>query len=774
MIFQISNKSPKLREAYLTRQLKFRVGLIVVLTFLPLLILAQTSDYDNISLSDIQHTTLSSTKINGSNNTQNQLMVGAILVYQTSEGRYGKMQITHYGYDLILKWTTFNANGTSYTAGSNLKIRGTYACDLDLGRESDTSSDFWWEQVTSIERYLSPEHGTRFAIFHSATLDTIIFAKRDLSDTMIPTVFQGFNIKLNSGAGEGQILFGDTAHNLGLDDMYIDVPDMVVCAWYTAWIQIHMYLNSMNMNNFSYAWSSEKGGCLKLAVTFEEEGHEILGAWHGDIWDAQLIIYIIPYIGDYQCLHWKVEADFTFSWEIYGIPESWFVNKGNLQDKLEKGICYSLSNSIDELMLDLLFIGGMKSNESAKYYQVSITDNRAMFVLSPLSPSRTVRDIYVLFDHIDVHNDEDTFADGELHFMGEVNGNSTEWSDEFSVGSGSTIYLNGLQWQRRVSLVSEQVLSLHFEGYDSDVTENESLGTIDLTFTGPNWNVQYNIQQARSSNGDFTLYYWIVDAKTPVSYKHLQVKFDRIDVNDDEDPHGSGELFFRGSVNDQLTGKSGQFDRDSHTKIYLGGSGRWHKTVYVPANGSLQIHFSGYDDDWPDSDDSLGEITVNYNQVDNWGIGCHQQESSNGDFVLNYRVIDLDAKPPNNYDRFVVTFKKIEVYDDEDNAGSGELFFYGAVNCDYTSRSNQMDLNSGSSRNLVGGNWFKRVRVDPYNGIIAIFFTGYDEDVTTIETLGDINVTHSTQDNWGLNQTHVVLSTNGDFTLMYTVEREQQ
>ena len=85
-----------------------------------------------------------------------------------------------------------------------------------------------------------------------------------------------------------------------------------------------------------------------------------------------------------------------------------------------------------------------------------------------------------------------------------------------------------------------------------------------------------------------------------------------------------------------------------------------------------------------------------------------------------------------------------------------------------------MDLNSGSSRNLVGGNWFKRVRVDPYNGIIAIFFTGYDEDVTTIETLGDINVTHSTQDNWGLNQTHVVLSTNGDFTLMYTVEREQQ
>lgn len=753
-----------------------RLSWLSILWFMPSLVMGQPADYNQITLADIQKSSLSSDKINGSNNNQNQLTPGTILVYQTSEGRYGKMQIKQYGYDLYLKWLTYNANGTTYSSGNNLKIRGTWYCDLDLGRESDISSDFWWQQSTPVERFLVPENGAKFARFQPTRLDTFIFAKRDLSDTMIPFVFQGFTIKLNSGAGEGQVLFGANAHDLGIDDMYIDVPDFVKQDWQTLWIAVHLYLNHMNSDTLAYAWSAERGGCLKLTVTFEEDGHEILGAWHGDIWDAQLIIYLIPFIDDYHCLHWNVEADFVFSWEIYGIPESWFVSKSELQGKLERAICYSLSNAVDQLMLNLLFIGGLKSNAAAKYYQTQIIDDRAMFVLSPLAPPRLVRELLVLFDHIAVHDDEDPFAGGELHFQGEVNRISTQWSDEIGSSSGSTIYLTGDQWQRRISLVRDQNLSIHFEGYDADDPDaDDSLGKIDLLFSPPDWGVQYQLQQSRSSNGDFTLFYWIVDAQTPTGYKRLQVKFDRIDLNDDEDPNGSGELFFNGAVNDQPTGNSGQFDRDSGTKIYLGGRDRWQKTVYVPSNGNLHLQFQGYDDDWPDSDDSLGKIDVIYNQANDWGLGCHQQPSSNKDFALNYRVIDLDAKPPADYERFVVTFKKIEVHNDEDGAGSGELFFYGAVNCDYTSLSNQMDLNSGSSRDLVGGNWFKRVRVRAYNGgVINIFFTGYDDDATTVDSLGDIFVSHSAQDNWGLNQTHRVRSSNGDFTLTYTVEREFQ
>jgi len=121
-----------------------------------------------ISLADIMAASLSSAKINGSNNASNQIPIGTILLYQTNEGRYGKLEIVSYGYDLTVKWTTYNPDGSVYSEGDNLVIHGTCSCDLDLGVESSTSSDFWWEQVTAVERYLVPENGARFAVYGAA------------------------------------------------------------------------------------------------------------------------------------------------------------------------------------------------------------------------------------------------------------------------------------------------------------------------------------------------------------------------------------------------------------------------------------------------------------------------------------------------------------------------------------------------------------------------------------------------------------------------------
>jgi hypothetical protein len=600
---------------------------------------------------------------------------------------------------------------------------------------------------------------------------TVVFDRRDMADTLIPIFFEGFDMKLSSGSGEGQVLLGETAHSLGFDDIYLDIPDIVIRDWYTFGIMVHLYLNSLNLENYDFRWSNDKGGCLSFSITFEEDGKEILGTWHGDISNAQLTIYFIPYIDSYKSLHWKVDVDFNFDWEIYGIPESWFIDKDDLISKLEKAVKYTLSNDVDGILLNLLSIGGVKSNKNAIYNSAGITRDLATFVYLPHDPPRLVKDIKVIFDHINVHDDEDWFASGELYFKGEVNDNSTEWSDEFSASSGSTVYLTGTQWKRNVSVVEEQPLNIEFKGYDDDVTTTESLGKVNLTHVAPTWNISTELQRKKSSRpDDFTLNYWILDAETPPGYKRLSVKFDRIDVHDDEDNNGSGELFFKGTVNNLSTGWSGQYDRDSGSKIYLGGSGKWQKTVLVRDNGILNIHFRGYDED-TFYDDSLGELTLTYSEQDDWGIGCHQQSSSNRDFTLHFRVIDEDAEPSGDTDRFLITFMRVDVHYDEDNSGSGELFFYGAVNCDYTSRSNQMDLNSGDSKDLIGGNWFKRVRIPRQAGTIQVFFTGYDEDVTTIETLGDVNIIHSSSDNWGLNGTHTQESSNGDFTLTYKVER---
>lgn len=106
------------------------------------------------------------TRINGSANDRNQIPVGTVLVYRTSEGNIGKLQIRNYGYDLRIRWVTYG-RGTIVSRGDNLLIRGTYLYDLDRGAETkfhDRGADFWWEQVDAVQRYLVSENGASFTI----------------------------------------------------------------------------------------------------------------------------------------------------------------------------------------------------------------------------------------------------------------------------------------------------------------------------------------------------------------------------------------------------------------------------------------------------------------------------------------------------------------------------------------------------------------------------------------------------------------------------------
>jgi hypothetical protein len=108
---------------------------------------------------------MSSAKINGSTNTDNRLNPGAIIIYKTNAGRYGKLMVKEYGYNIYINYVTYNSSGTVYRQGNNLRIRGTWSCDLDLGVESSTGADFWWEQATSTVRYLTPQNSALFLIY---------------------------------------------------------------------------------------------------------------------------------------------------------------------------------------------------------------------------------------------------------------------------------------------------------------------------------------------------------------------------------------------------------------------------------------------------------------------------------------------------------------------------------------------------------------------------------------------------------------------------------
>jgi len=123
-------------------------------------------NFNNINRSDIANVVLSSNQINGSNNANNQIPTNTIVVYKTNLGRYGKFLVKTYSNNLVINWVTFNSNGTVYSSGSNLTIRGTYLADLDEGLETSSGADFWWEIIDSIERYIVPRNGALFYVYH--------------------------------------------------------------------------------------------------------------------------------------------------------------------------------------------------------------------------------------------------------------------------------------------------------------------------------------------------------------------------------------------------------------------------------------------------------------------------------------------------------------------------------------------------------------------------------------------------------------------------------
>ena len=129
-------------------------------------------DYDDINAAMIagieQHGHLSNASIDASDG--NPFNPGTYFVYKTSQGRLGKFIVEHYepgeNHRLTIGWVTYNADGSAYTSGTGLQIRGTHSCDLDEGLETLTDRDFLWVMSTSTVRYLSPRNAAIFSLVY--------------------------------------------------------------------------------------------------------------------------------------------------------------------------------------------------------------------------------------------------------------------------------------------------------------------------------------------------------------------------------------------------------------------------------------------------------------------------------------------------------------------------------------------------------------------------------------------------------------------------------
>ena len=85
-------------------------------------------NYAGISYAELLDLPYSSAKIDGSNNAGNQLTNGTVFAVKTNDGNYTKAQVLTYGYNLEIRWTTYQLDpmyeilGTGYTQPEDVKV----------------------------------------------------------------------------------------------------------------------------------------------------------------------------------------------------------------------------------------------------------------------------------------------------------------------------------------------------------------------------------------------------------------------------------------------------------------------------------------------------------------------------------------------------------------------------------------------------------------------------------------------------------------------------
>ena len=126
--------------------------------------------FEQIPPQEAFRASFSKSSINGSSGDANQLNPGTIILYQTTAGRYGKLQIRGNDAIITMRWECWNADGSRFAKSDYMETKAGGYYDMNLGQEltetTDCMSDFMIEESDSGERWLRPQCGAAFVIYH--------------------------------------------------------------------------------------------------------------------------------------------------------------------------------------------------------------------------------------------------------------------------------------------------------------------------------------------------------------------------------------------------------------------------------------------------------------------------------------------------------------------------------------------------------------------------------------------------------------------------------
>jgi hypothetical protein len=124
--------------------------------------------FDSINRALISTMYIADTIIYGSNNVNNAIPTGAVVLYKTKTGHFGKLKVLSYGYNLWLRIVTYNNDGSVLAAADSVQIGGTNFCDLDSAIQTSSSqADFQWQQKTTVIRQITARNPVKLLLYYS-------------------------------------------------------------------------------------------------------------------------------------------------------------------------------------------------------------------------------------------------------------------------------------------------------------------------------------------------------------------------------------------------------------------------------------------------------------------------------------------------------------------------------------------------------------------------------------------------------------------------------
>ena len=149
-----------------------KIRMITILLFVSLIFPLSSSavavPFDSITQGLISTRYIADTIIDGSNNVNNAIPTGAVVLYKTKTGRFGKLKVLSNGYNIWLKIVTYNNDGSVFAHADSVQIEGTWFCDLDSAIESSSQlADFQWEIENATIRQMTAVHPVKLLLYYS-------------------------------------------------------------------------------------------------------------------------------------------------------------------------------------------------------------------------------------------------------------------------------------------------------------------------------------------------------------------------------------------------------------------------------------------------------------------------------------------------------------------------------------------------------------------------------------------------------------------------------